>query len=102
MSLAISAIVVGTALVYNQYEQGEKARKVQEQALQESKRQADQQAKVAEQNFNKANAKSPDVASIMSAAQQAAKGGASGTMLTGPQGIDPNALSLSKNTLLGM
>ena len=29
------------------------------------------------------------------------KAGASGTMLTGPGGIDPNALQLGKSTLLG-
>jgi hypothetical protein len=38
---------------------------------------------------------------ILDAATQAGKGGASGTMLTGSQGIDPNLLSLGKNTLLG-
>lgn len=59
------------------------------------------QLKTAEQSANKANAKRPDASAMMAAAEQSAKAGASGTMLTGPQGIDPNALSLSKNTLLG-
>ena len=27
--------------------------------------------------------------------------GLGGTMLTGPQGVDPNALSLGRNTMLG-
>ena len=30
-----------------------------------------------------------------------AMGGAGGTMLTGPTGVDPNALALGKSTLLG-
>lgn len=54
-----------------------------------------------EEATNRANARAPDVSGIVSAAQQAAQGGAGSTMLTGPQGVDPNSLSLGKNTLLG-
>ena len=49
----------------------------------------------------KANQKKPDTMAILSAAQQAGKAGPSGTMLTGPMGVDPNALTLGKTTLLG-
>jgi len=59
------------------------------------------QLKTAEENANKGNAKRPNSTAMMAATEQAAKAGASGTMLTGPQGVDPSALSLSKNTLLG-
>jgi len=37
----------------------------------------------------------------MADAEMGAAGGQSGTMLTGPQGIDPQQLALGKNTLLG-
>jgi hypothetical protein len=37
----------------------------------------------------------------MADTQMASGSGASGTMLTGPQGIDPQQLALGKNTLLG-
>ncbi len=36
------------------------------------------------------------------AAAQAGRGGPSGTMLTGPQGVSPDALQLGRTTLLGM
>lgn len=102
---AAVAAVAGTA--YSIYS-GERAADKQEEALAQQKTAqaeatatAKKQQQTAEQNVNRANAKQPDVSSIMSAASQAAKGGAAGTMLTGPTGIDPNALSLGKNTLLG-
>jgi len=50
---------------------------------------------------NKANQKKPDTSAIIDAVMQAGKTGASGTMLTGPTGVDPNALALGKTTLLG-
>ena len=59
------------------------------------------QLKTAEESANKGNAKRPNSTAMISATEQAAKAGASGTMLTGPQGVDPATLSLSKNTLLG-
>lgn len=56
----------------------------------------------AEQEINRKNAKSPDTAALLSQNQQDAAGGSSTTtMLTGPQGVDPNSLMLGKNTLLG-
>jgi hypothetical protein len=50
---------------------------------------------------NKAASRAPDSASLISQAQQKAKGGVTGTMLTGPTGVDPASLSLGKSTLLG-
>lgn len=78
-----------------------KAASAQEQAQNQAQAQADSAAKSADVANNRANQKSPDTSAILSAAAQAGKGGASGTMLTGTQGIDPAALSLGKNTLLG-
>ena len=87
---------------------GEDAKKKQAQALtrQESAQAqavtaAERQRQTSEMAINQANRKKPDVSSIMQAAGESASGGAAGTMLTGPTGVNPNALSLGKTTLLG-
>lgn len=67
----------------------------------ESKALMDKQLKAAEEATNRANMKRPNTARIIDEASQAGKSGASGTMLTGPQGIDTSTLTLGKNTLLG-
>ncbi len=54
-----------------------------------------------EQQFNKLNGKNPNSAVMMDQNTQAGKNGPSGTLLTGPQGVDPSKLLLGKNTLLG-
>ena len=69
----------------------------QAQALANAKTQADQ----ADQANNRANGKQPDVNGLSSANSMAAKGGQSGTMLTGATGVDPKTLLLGKTTLLG-
>lgn len=109
MSFGISAAtwaMIGAATAvagtYVANENAKKANDIQAQAMQDAKKAALKQEAQADQAFNKANAKSPDVASIMSGASQSARSGGSGTMLTGPQGIDMAALNLGKNTLLGM
>jgi hypothetical protein len=70
-------------------------------SMQQAQTNADRTAAQADQDFNRANQKKPDTSAILSAAQQAGKGGQSGTMLTGAQGVDPSALTLGKSTLLG-
>jgi hypothetical protein len=50
---------------------------------------------------NKANRRSPDTAAALASAILAGKSGQSGTMLTGPQGVDTSTLMLGKATLLG-
>ena len=60
---------------------------------------AEKQKNQAEREFNRANAKTPDLAGIMASNKRAE--GAGSTMLTGPQGVSQDALSLGKNTLLG-
>jgi FKBP-type peptidyl-prolyl cis-trans isomerase len=99
-ALTALAVGVGTAgLMANQ--QQRKANDLQQQAMNQAQQAAEKQSAQQDQAFNKANQKTPDVASILSGAQQSAKAGGGGTMLTGPQGIDPSALALQKNTLLG-
>ncbi|WP_369952277.1 hypothetical protein [Ralstonia syzygii] len=93
-----AAAVAGTAYsIYNGQQQAGRQREAAQQAQDAAAKQADQ----ADQANNRANAKSPDVGAMLSANQQAAKGGMSGTMLTGPTGVDPSQLSLGKSTLLG-
>lgn len=87
---------------------GEKGRKAQEDAA--SKQEQAQNKAVAEAKSqerqteiatNMANRKQPDMAQIMQDATKAAAGGPSGTMLTGPTGVNPGAINLGKSSLLG-
>lgn len=96
--VAAAAAVAGVGM---SYANGQEQKKTAEAARQQAQQNADKQAAQADQDFNRANQKKPDTIGALSAAQQAGKAGASGTMLTGPQGVDPSALSLGKNTLLG-
>jgi len=86
---------------------GEESSRKQEDALTRQKKAqteaanaAQGQRRMSEMAINKANQNAPNVAGIMQSASAAA-GGSSGTMLTGPTGVNPNALSLGKSTLLG-
>lgn len=81
--------------------QGDKQAKAMEQATQQSQTQADKLYAQQDQATNKANAKQPNTAAMQSQNQVEGQQGQSGTMLTGPLGVDPNDLSLGKNTLLG-
>lgn len=102
---ALAVAAVGTAYtIYSGEEQSKaqaKSLEQQKQAQSEAKTAAEKTQSTAEQNVNRANAKQPDAGAILSAAGQAAKGGPAGTMLTGPQGVNPSDLSLGKSTLLG-
>lgn len=106
----LAAIAVGTAAVGTAYSiySGERGAAQQRQALkkqagaqEQAKMDAISQERRSAEAEGRASRKQPNVAGIMDAAGQAAQGGPSGTMLTGPTGVDPNALSLGKNTLLG-
>lgn len=104
----IGAATAASVTVYNADKQAKKANEMQQQAqtqaIEQTKIQAtatENQAQVQAAGRVKNN-KSADASSIMADAQARMGGGGGGTMLTGPQGIDPAALSLSKNTLLGM
>lgn len=103
MSGATTAALVGTMIATTAYQAyaGNKAGQDQRSAQRQSLRTAEDQANAAEQASNKANQKRPDVAGALSSALMSGKAGSYGTMLTGPGGIDPNALQLGKSTLLG-
>ena len=93
-----AAAVAGAAIAYNN---GQEQKKAAEKASQQAEANAKKQEKAADEATNRANQKRADTGAALDAASQSGKAGASGTMLTGPQGIDPAALNLSKNTLLG-
>jgi membrane protein involved in colicin uptake len=105
MGIAAAASAASVGMAYkngqDQKEASAKAVAQQEAAQKQAQANADKTAAEADQANNKANQKSPDTSAILSAASQSGKGGASGTMLTGAQGVDPNLLNLGKNTLLG-
>jgi Na+(H+)/acetate symporter ActP len=95
---ALGTAAAGTAAtVY----QGEKARSSQNKANDQAKMAAQKTAADAARANNKANQKKPDTAALLAANALAATGGQGSTMLTGPMGIDPSALTLGKSTLLG-
>ncbi|HJV76577.1 MAG TPA: hypothetical protein VJ654_20355 [Noviherbaspirillum sp.] len=101
MSLAVAAVTTIAVGAYVSYENGKRQADAQEAAMKQAQANADRQAKLAEQDMNRANQKRPDTLALLDAASQAGKAGVAGTMLTGPQGIDMSALQLGKNTLLG-
>lgn len=106
--MAVTAVVVagvGTAYAIHSGEEAKKDRRemmrnqeaAQTQQLAETKKQTE----TSQQNINRANQRRPDTQAAMENAAMAGGAGGSGTMLTGPQGVDPNQLALGKNTLLG-
>ena len=97
MSGAITAAVVtaAAASVYSAKKQSD----AQKKAMRSAEAQAQKQQQQAEREFNRANAKTPDLAGIMARNMRAE--GAGSTMLTGPQGVSQDALTLGKSTLLG-
>lgn len=94
----IAAAVAGAATTVYQGEQQKKATKAAgERAVAASREQATQ----ADREFNRQNMKRPDVGALVASNTLAARSGNAGTMLTGPGGVDPGALQLQRNTLLG-
>jgi hypothetical protein len=77
------------------------AMRQQKKAQAQATQAAASQQRQSEMSINAANRRSPDVSSIMAGASKAASGGPSGTMLTGPAGVDPNSLALGRSSLLG-
>lgn len=95
--IAVSAAATTAASLYTANQNAAS----QNRALQNAKKTAQAQQLAADEANNKANSKSPDVASLMSANVLSARNGQAGTMLTGPGGIDNSNLMLGKTTLLG-
>ena len=107
-ALAIGSAAVGAAGLGYTIAAGEDAKRKQADALGRQQKAQTQavnaaqgQRKQSEMAMNRANQQQPNIAGIMESASAASSGGAAGTMLTGPTGVDPNALALGKSSLLG-
>lgn len=88
---------VGTAAgVIGQMESSRSAKNQAKDAARAAEQQAKEASKQADMETNRANQRTANAAASAMPNQ-----GLGGTMLTGPQGVDPNALSLGRNTLLG-
>ena len=101
MSAVVTAVAIGAIATGYTIYSGERAAKAQKEAQAQAVSAAEAQEKANDEAVNRANQKAPDTAGILSAAQQASKTGASGTMLTGPMGIDQSMLQLGRKSLLG-
>lgn len=100
-AVSVAATAIGAVSAIQQQKQAKKAAAAQEQAAATAAQQAKAQADKADQDYNRANQKKPNAGAMAAANQQAALAGGASTMLTGAQGVDPTALPLGKNTLLG-
>ena len=80
-----------------QKKQMEQQRRANEQAL----TRAEEEKQRSEMEYNRANRQNVDVESALDASKLSPKQGASGTLLTGSMGVNPEELDTSKNTLLG-
>jgi uncharacterized protein HemX len=95
--LAAASVASAGYAVYS----GEQAKGDRKDAMNEARRNQAKAEASADMERNRLNPKKANAAGVMSGIEQAAKGGASGTMLTGPSGVDASALQLGKSTLLG-
>lgn len=99
------ATIAGTAnSVVQGRRQAAAQRQAQAQNLQAAQKQTavmNKQMQQSQEQINQANAPRAASSSALAAVRAKAKGGASGTMLTGPRGVNPAALTLGKKTLLG-
>lgn len=91
----IGAVIAGAGAV-SQADAARRQRNQAEDAARAAEQQAKEASKQAEMEANRANQRVAN-----SAEAQRPNAGLGGTILTGPQGVDPNALSLGRNTLLG-
>lgn len=104
MAALSTAALIGAALAastgYSIYE-GERSAAAQKRAQRQALANSRAAAQSADEANNRANQKQPNANALLAAAQQAASGGVGGTLLTGPQGVNPGEMSLGKSTLLG-
>ena len=106
--MVVTAVVATVASTYVAVKSANDQRRVQEKALEEQRRsnekaeqRAVQEQERTEQEYNRANQKRAEIEKTVDETELSAQEGAGGTLLTGPSGVDPNTLNLSKNTLLG-
>ncbi len=97
-------VALGTNIFAKAHSANKAKKKMEREMSIANQQQADHMKKLedmATEEANKAASKTPDVAAARRRNAQTAKGGASGTFLTGARGVDPDTLPLAKNKLLG-
>ena len=93
----IGALAVGLGAVSaaSQYDASRRQKNQAKDAANAAQQQAQREAQQADMQFNRANQRRANDAGTMPG------GAGNSTLLTGPGGVDPSALTLGKNTLLG-
>ena len=97
-AVQIGALAVGAVSAASQYDASRRQKnqaKDAANAAQQQAQQAQREAQQADMQFNRANQRRANDAGTMPG------GAGNSTLLTGPGGVDPSALTLGKNTLLG-
>ena len=99
----VTAIVAGSAILGagSSYVSGKKAAKAQKRAQAANEQSAARESQRAEQAYNKANQRMPDIASLMAGNRAAAGQGLGATFLTGAGGVKPGGMQLGGSSLLG-
>jgi hypothetical protein len=95
ISTIIAGVAAGIAAAGTGYaiSAGERGAAAQEKAMKQQ-----QKSEIA---MSAANRRKPNIAAIMDNAAEGSMGGPSGTMLTGPMGVNPQDLQLGRSSLLG-
>jgi len=98
---AVGSTVVAIKSANDQRKTQQRALAEQRQSNERAEARAKAEQQRSEQEYNRANRQNVDVESALDASELSAQQGASGTLLTGSMGVDPNQLNLGQNTLLG-
>ena len=105
MAVPIIAAVIGAGAAITagerQGQQAKKSRNQQADAQERARSASVREQKRAEEEQRRANRRTPDVASLLGAAQRDAQAGAGSTLLSGAQGIRRNNLLLGGGSRLG-
>lgn len=99
--ISVISTVASLVSAGGQMMSAKKQEKRQESAAAADKAAADKAAAEQEAQLRKQKQRGPNVAAMYNSNQNAMGGGVASTNMTGPAGIDPMSLSLSKNTLIG-
>ncbi len=102
-TLALASLAASAYQGEAQKRAAKKANVLQERAQRQAEADTIRQERQAEMERNKADAKRPDLETLLAAEQSTMLGGSAGTMLTGQSGagVDPQKLKLGRSTLLG-
>ena len=100
--MGLEAAVIGSligagASVY----QAERSASTQRRAQDQARRNVEAAERQQDEARNRANQRRPNTQTLLTDARAGGRSGLSSTFLTGPGGVDPDALRLNRTTLLG-